>query len=180
MGKNVCDKQVYDPTEDDDEQIFWRKWQAPMLLVMKPSLYQPYEAVMEWERRDAVGSAQLLEHFAQHYVLHLEAQLSEAMGEATLELAKHPKPMETSTADNNLQQKELPRKTGETSYGRSNSRRDARKLDTQAKYKNWQKAYRELKKGHPNMSDVWYSQRIAKLDVAKGQSAETVRKHMKK
>ena len=39
--RDVCDKRVYDPTEDREEQIFWRKWQAPMFLVMKPSLYQP-------------------------------------------------------------------------------------------------------------------------------------------
>lgn len=37
--RDVCDKQVYDPKEDPEEQIFWRKWQAPMFLIMKPSLF---------------------------------------------------------------------------------------------------------------------------------------------
>jgi hypothetical protein len=47
-------------------------------------------------------------------------------------------------------------------------------------YGQWRKAYRELKKKRPNMSDVWYSQQIAKLDIALGRDAETIRKQMKK
>jgi hypothetical protein len=42
--KDVCDKHVYDPNEDFEERIFWRKWQAPMFLVMRPSRFQPYDA----------------------------------------------------------------------------------------------------------------------------------------
>jgi hypothetical protein len=44
----------------------------------------------------------------------------------------------------------------------------------------WQKAYRSLRKKRPNMSGVWYSQQIAKQDIATGRKAETIRKHMKK
>jgi len=58
-------------------------------------------------------------------------------------------------------------------------RREARKLDTQAMYKRWQKAYREAVKLRPNKSDTWYSIHIAKMDIAKGRDAETIRKHMK-
>ena len=39
--RDVCDKQIYDPNEDVEEQIFWTKWQAPRLLIMKPSRFQP-------------------------------------------------------------------------------------------------------------------------------------------
>jgi hypothetical protein len=70
--------------------------------------------------------------------------------------------------------------TGDRRYTPSNAKRAARKLATQAKYKRWRKAYRDLKKRHPNMSDVWYSQQIAKQDIAAGREAETIRKHMKK
>ena len=34
--------------------------------------------------------------------------------------------------------------------------------------------------GQPHPRDVWYSQQIAKMDIANGRSAETIRKHMKK
>jgi hypothetical protein len=65
-------------------------------------------------------------------------------------------------------------------YTPSNARREAWKLDTQAMYECWQKEYRDLKKQRRNMSDVWYSQQIAKQKIAAGRSAETIRKHMKK
>jgi len=70
--------------------------------------------------------------------------------------------------------------TGDSRYTPSNARREARKLKTQAMYESWRKAYRALRKEHAGMSDVWYSQRIAKMDVAKRSSAETIRKHMKR
>jgi hypothetical protein len=47
-------------------------------------------------------------------------------------------------------------------------------------HKSWQKAYRKIKRERTNMSDVWYSQQIAKVDIAQGRSAETIRKEMKK
>ena len=64
-------------------------------------------------------------------------------------------------------------------YQPSTARREARKLDTQAMYGSWRKAYRDLRKKRRNMSDVWYSLQIAKTDIARGRSAETIRKHMK-
>ena len=70
--------------------------------------------------------------------------------------------------------------TTDTRYTPSNARLEARKLDTQARYETWQKAYQNLKKRRPNMSDVWYSGQIAKLEIAAGRDAETIRKHMKK
>jgi hypothetical protein len=57
---------------------------------------------------------------------------------------------------------------------------DPRKLDTKAMYEGWRKAYRNLKKQRRNMTGVWYSRRIEKMDIANGRSAETIRKHMKK
>ena len=70
--------------------------------------------------------------------------------------------------------------TADNRYTPSNAKREARKLDTQAMYEGWRKAYRNLRKKHKNMSDVWYSQQIAKMDIAHGREAETIRKHMKK
>ena len=70
--------------------------------------------------------------------------------------------------------------TGDARYTPSTARREVRKQETIAMYGQWRKAYRELKKKRPNMSDVWYSQQIAKLDIALGRDAETIRKQMKK
>ena len=69
--------------------------------------------------------------------------------------------------------------TADNRYTPSNARREARKLNTQAMYKSWQKECRALRKRRPGMSDVWYAQQIAKMDIAQGRDAETIRKQMK-
>jgi hypothetical protein len=68
---------------------------------------------------------------------------------------------------------------GNSRYTPSNIRREARKLETQALHESWQREYRELKKRRPEMSDVWYSQQIAKNVIADGRSAGTIKKNMK-
>jgi len=69
--------------------------------------------------------------------------------------------------------------TTDNRYTPTNARREARKLDTQAMYESWQKECRALKKSHPNKSDVWYSQKIARMDIAKNRNAGTIKKNMK-
>ena len=69
--------------------------------------------------------------------------------------------------------------TADPRYTPGNARREARKLNTQARYESWRKAYRTLKKRHPKMSDVWYARKIAGQEVAAGFTAGTIRKHMK-
>lgn len=70
--------------------------------------------------------------------------------------------------------------TADDRYTPSNVRREARKLDTQAMYESWNKAYRELQKKRPGMSGSWYSKQIAKTEIGQGRDAETIRKNMKK
>jgi hypothetical protein len=70
--------------------------------------------------------------------------------------------------------------TADPRYTPRTTRREARKLDTQAMYKGWQKAYRDLKKQRRKMSDVWYAQQIAKQNIGPRRSVDTIRKHMKK
>ena len=70
--------------------------------------------------------------------------------------------------------------TAASRYTPSDARREARKLETQARHERWRKAYRDLKKKHPNMSDAWYAKQIAKGKLAGGRSAETIRKNMTK
>ena len=68
--------------------------------------------------------------------------------------------------------------TADPRYTPSTTRREARPLDTQARYVRWQKAYRALKQRRPQMSDVWYARQLAKQAVAAGCHADTIRKHM--
>ena len=68
--------------------------------------------------------------------------------------------------------------TADPRHTPSTAKREARKLDTQAMYAAWKKEYRALKKRRPNMSDVWYSEQIAKTDVAQGRNASTIKKNM--
>lgn len=70
--------------------------------------------------------------------------------------------------------------TADPHHTPSNARREVRKLETEAAHEVWRRAYRELRKSKPGMSDVWYSQQIAKSAVAGGRQAETIRKHMKR
>ncbi len=69
--------------------------------------------------------------------------------------------------------------TADNRYTPSNARREVRKLDTQAMYESWRKEYRALKREKPGMPDAWYSKKIAKMEIAKGRDAETIRKRMK-
>jgi hypothetical protein len=188
--RDVCDKHIYDPNEDMEEQVFWRKWQAPLFVIMTPSLYTPYDAAAVWDRKDAESSSKLLQHFAQHYVLHLEVKLRKEAGAYALELAKKPKPMESTPTEGDATPQNHPagvirQQTDQGTpandrYTPNNARREVGKLNTQAMHEGWQKEYRKLKKSRPDMSDVWYSQQIAKMPVADGRSAETIRKHMTK
>ena len=84
--QNVCDKQTYDPEWDFEDHVFWVKWQAPLLLIMKPSRYQPYDRAQEWTRKEPKRSSRLLDSFAEHYVLHVERLLKDVAGELPLKL----------------------------------------------------------------------------------------------
>jgi hypothetical protein len=179
--KNVCDKQAYDPTEDSDELIYWRKWQAPMLIVMKPSRYMPYDPATVWERSDTETSQRWLKSFAENYVIQLQIPIDRFAGQVAVELAKQPKPVQHDASGNDSQPTSQPTATtASTRATPTNARREANKLETQAKYKSWRKEYRSLKQSHPDQSDVWYSLKIAKMAIAKGSSSETIRKHMKR
>ena len=70
--------------------------------------------------------------------------------------------------------------TTDPRYTPSEARREARKLDTKAIHDSWRKAYRDLKKERQGRSDSWIAKKIAKMDIANGRSAETIRKNMKK
>ena len=69
--------------------------------------------------------------------------------------------------------------TADPRHTPSTAKREARKIDTQAMYVTWQKAYRALLKKSPGKSDVWYSQQIAKTDKVHVRDPSTIKKNMK-
>jgi hypothetical protein len=75
-------------TRHSEELIYWRKWQAPSLTIMKPSRYRAYEKDKEWERNDAETSARWLANFADDYVVRLESRVKKLPGELALKSAK--------------------------------------------------------------------------------------------
>jgi len=176
--REVCDKQPYNPEEDWEEKIYWRKWQAPMLIIMKPSRNQPYDAAAVWERHDAATSQGILKVFEADFILRLEMAVEKAAGQAVLELAKQPKPAQPVPAEDNPQ----PDPSSATGGKRrmTTARREVRKLDTEAMYASWRKEFLKLRKSRPDMSDVWCSRQIARMEIARGRSPETIRKHMRK
>jgi hypothetical protein len=174
--RNVCDKQPYTP-EDMDEQLYWKKWQAPMLLIMKPSRFMTYDAARAWERNDTETSSRWPQAFAEQYVLHLESKLENLAGEVALELAKQPRP--PATAASAVPPPEVAPQVAGNPNKPTSSHRDVQKKDTQAKYRSWQKEYSSLKKSHPNQTDTWYSLKISRMAIGRGSSSETIRKHMK-
>jgi hypothetical protein len=60
------------------------------------------------------------------------------------------------------------------------TKNEARKKESQKQYAAWQKAYEDLKKKHSDKSDAWCAEKISKLPIANGKSAETIRRNMKK
>lgn len=69
--------------------------------------------------------------------------------------------------------------TADPRHTPSTVKREARKVETQEMYSGWKKEYKALKKRRPNMSDVWYSEQIAKSAAGCGRDASTIKKNMK-
>ena len=63
-------------------------------------------------------------------------------------------------------------------YTPNTDQRESRKLTTQAMYQEWQDAYDSLRHEHPGKSKKWYSLKLARMPVARGRDAETIRKHL--
>jgi len=63
-------------------------------------------------------------------------------------------------------------------YTPSTNKREAKKLETQAMYKDWNDAYLKILKSHPTKSKKWCSMKIAKMDIAKDKDSETIRRNL--
>lgn len=69
--------------------------------------------------------------------------------------------------------------TSDPFYTPSVVRREARKLDTQQMYGQWRVMYRQLAGEHPDKSDRWIADRIARSEIGHGRSPDTIRRKMK-
>lgn len=69
--------------------------------------------------------------------------------------------------------------TADKRYTPSVVRRENGKLETRALHDSWKAQHKILSKKHPDMSDSWIAGKIAKMDIAMGRDAETIRKNMK-
>lgn len=63
-------------------------------------------------------------------------------------------------------------------YTPSTVKLENRKANTQAKYQDWQDEAIKLKKKNPTKVRTWISQQIAKMPIAQGKSAETIRRNI--
>ena len=177
--KQVCDRQIYDASEDEDEQIFWRKWQAPKMLLMAPFMHHPYDPSTASERMNIETSLEFVDRLTERYVLHVEGYLRRRKGEVLIEIAKKPK---LASPVNDLHNSSQGTTTPEPAIlpNSPDLRREGpKRRKTQMLHGNWQKAYLASVKRRPDMSDVWHAQQIAKSQAGNGSSMETIRKNMK-
>jgi hypothetical protein len=67
----------------------------------------------------------------------------------------------------------------QSAYTKNSDKQTYNKTKTQDKYAAWQRQAKKLKKKHPNNPKTWIAGQVAKLPIAEGRSAETIRKKIK-
>lgn len=63
-------------------------------------------------------------------------------------------------------------------YRANTDKKEQRKANTQAMYQDWQEQAIKLKTLHPTKSKTWIAQKIVKMPMAQGKSAETIRRNI--
>lgn len=177
--RNVCDKQPYDRGEDLEEKIYWRKWQAPNFLTMKPFMGQDYLPSTVWKRFSSEESLDLLDALVDRYVIHFDCWIRDRKGELLVEAAKRPKQTPAHALPHavlkDISAATTAKATSPSGRGPTGPKRKA----TQDVHAKWRSAYAKSKKRRPDMSDVWHAERIAESADGEGASRETIRKNMK-
>lgn len=64
-------------------------------------------------------------------------------------------------------------------YSPNTKARETRKLETAAMRQDWRDEYAKLAKQRPGMGKRWYSKQIARMAIARGRDAETIRKQLR-
>ena len=174
----VCDPPDYGTDvdwDDPDGIIMGKTWCAPMLLIMQPSRYMPFDAARQWERADRETSKRWLSSFAESFTIHVKIQIDRRAGEKTVELAKQPKPApqpKTEIANSNA----APQMNSAQSTPNLTVKQEYRKRKTEERNRKIRSEFKKLEKRKPGMSGMWYSQQLANSEIAAGLDAETIRK----
>lgn len=74
----VCDPPDYGIDlnwDEPDEMIMGKTWCAPMLLIMKPSRFMPFDAARQWERVDRQTSKQWLSSFSKMFTINVKMHI---------------------------------------------------------------------------------------------------------
>jgi hypothetical protein len=175
----VCDPPDYcsDVNWDDpDELIMGKTWCAPLLIIMVPSRFMPFDATRQWERADRESSKQWLNSFAQMFTIHIKIHIDRLAGEKTVELAKQSKPAPESKAEVAHENASAQTKPGQDNSAMVKVKQEYRKGKTEERNRKIRSEFRKLEKRRPRMSSVWYSQQLANSEIAHGLDAETIRK----
>lgn len=110
------------------------------------------------------------------FTIGIKMFIDRLAGEKTVELAKQPKP----TPDPNAQaaQSDSPAQTTlrQDPSAKVNVNQQYRKRKTDERNKRIRSEFKKLEKRRPGMSGVWYSQELAKSEIAAGLDPETIRK----
>ena len=93
----VCDPPDFDTDlnwDDPDEAIMGKAWCAPLLIVMRPSRYMPFDETRQWKRADRETTKGWLNSFAEFFTILIKLHIDRLADEKTVELAKKPKPVD--------------------------------------------------------------------------------------
>lgn len=172
----VCDPPDYSTDlnwDDPDEIVMGPTWCAPQLIVMRPSRNAPYDPAKLWDRADRETTKSWLKTFAELFTIHVQARIDDLAKDETVKLAKQPKPVPaanpSAAADFQSQKAGSPKAAPSV-------KKAYRKLSNDERNRKIVAEFRKLERRKPNMTGVWYSEQLAKMQVAAGLTAETIRK----
>ncbi len=175
----VCDPPDFDTDlnwDDPDEIILGKTWCAPMLLVMCPARFMPFDTARQWERADRETSKRWLNSFAEMFTIHVKMHIDRLAGQKIVELAKQPKPAPEPKTE--VAQTDGPAQTypGQGTPAKVNVTLAYRKRKIDERNRKIRSEFRKLEKRRPGMSNSWYSKKLSELEIAGGLDAETIRK----
>jgi hypothetical protein len=177
--RSVCDPPAHDidfHSDDVDDIVLGRTWCAPMLVVMRPSRYMPFDPEHVWDRTDRETTKSWMKSFCEMFTIHMKLHIGRLAGQKAVEFAKQPWPA--------TEQKEESVKAKNTAQSDSASglptkvkvKLEYRRQKTAERNKEIRSEFRKLEKRKPGMSMVWYSRQLSGLEIAGKLDAETIRK----